>query len=303
MMREDAFLENYMPVNRHPAALLYAMLGTATIFSQHPLLYQNFQTPYKAAQYLRRSSRERGGKCHRYLVAMQTMILISIWDYGCFLECNHVDQWIGKSCRELHNLNLRKFNDMCTNNPFTIWHGPRDEQSLIEKEVRYRTFQSLVIIDTSASMASGLPLAIAEEDYACVLVDIEKKLKIRVKESEVRRLGSSEIDVGDSGAQEWRKMAHYPPLQIQGVPTHIITSEFDQYYLVQLCFIIRRILRLRRWQNIPTDYQDSYAALSVVPHPLNTSQLHDALVQFYTFLPEFERPFDSLADIPPPHMP
>ncbi|KAJ3207874.1 hypothetical protein HDU67_007176 [Dinochytrium kinnereticum] len=357
MMREDIFLADYVPVNRHHSALLNAMMGTATIFSQHPQIYKRFKSPYKAAQHYLELAEKQVVTVTDCVVSMQTMMLIGFWDFyqlilplipyinyhrDAFLECKLVNQWIGQSCRESHKLNLRNSLEFC-DYKFSVWRGPIDQATPAQYEIRYRTWQTLFILDTSATMVSGLSLALAEEDYASVLVNCERRLKTMIRNHAKRKGGRGEVPgpppefasmaAGDTaGASgEWKKVfANVPgdsvfdvpsPVRrhpalfrakesvfarwgvepadwVKEVPAHLLTSEFDQYYLVQLSFIIRRICRLTQRRNVPPDFTDSFAALSVLPSLADATQLHEALIQFYFSLPESERPFKSFDDIP-----
>ncbi|KAJ3114760.1 hypothetical protein HDU96_001703 [Phlyctochytrium bullatum] len=380
MMREDVFLADYVPVNRHPPALLNAMMGTATIFSQHKDIYTKFKTPYKAAQHYLELAEKQVGTVTDCVASMQTMMLIGFWDFGCFFGMQAY-QWIGQSCRESHKLNLQNSREYC-DYKFSVWRGPIDMATPAQYEVRYRTWQTLFLLDTCATMVSGLPLALAEEDYSSFLIQMERRLKTMVRKRGRKMQSSSSSSSpapapsptsskpnrssprimsaslpgarGDkvltrdefasmsasdaiaetldpASASEWKRVfANVPddsvfdvpsPVRphpalfrgkesvfdrwdvepedwIKEIPAHMMTTEFDQYYPVQLCFIVRRICRLIQRRKEEADYEDSAPALSVLPTLLDVPQLHDALIHFYYSLPESERAFKSFDEIP-----
>ncbi|KAI8846407.1 hypothetical protein BC829DRAFT_419158 [Chytridium lagenaria] len=271
------------------------------------------------------------------------MLLIGLWDFGCFFGMQAY-QWMVRAAGNPTNLTFVTCVSF-VNTSFPSGVDLPTKPSPAQFEVRFRTWQSLIVLDTSATLVSGLPLAIAEEDHACNLVLLEKRLKTLAEESERRRRGDSspaldnDVDLksmspsDDNGlsASEWKRIfANVPgdsvfdvpsPVRphpalfrardpvfmrwkvepaewVREVPTHLLTSEFDQYYLVQLCFILRRICRLRQRSDMSNDFTDSAAAISVLPNLPDVTQLHDALIQFYHSLPEGERPFKSFDDIP-----
>ncbi|KAJ3099282.1 hypothetical protein HDU97_003300 [Phlyctochytrium planicorne] len=351
MIREDLFLADYYPINRHPAALTNAIYGTATMFSQHPKIYTKFKTPFKAAQYYMELAEKNLVSVSDPLASMQTMVLIGLWDFGCFFGMQAY-QWIGQGCRESHKLNLRRAKEFCEYR-FSVWRGPIDEPTSEQYGVRYRTWATLFLMDTFATMVSGLPLAISEEDYAYVLVNWEKRLKELIRDDRKRKFrAKNDMDEWEPPTPdvdsiihekprdgEWKKMfANVPgdsifdipsvtrmhpvgfrkkvnpytrfgvdiPLAVLDVPRHMMSSEFDQYYLLHLSFIVRRICRLTQRREVDANFTDSAAAISILPSTADILQLHDSLIQFYFNLPESERAFKSFDEIssqvslPPP---
>jgi hypothetical protein len=167
ILNEATFLRNYIPENRHPPALINAMLGVSTMYSQHPLLYSfKFKSPAKAGAHFIRLAEEAIPTTVDCMAAIQAMLLIGIWGFGSNYGVQSY-RWIGQACREACKIQLFSPDQNVTYATFrfSVWRGPEEQYSPEEVEVRGRTWANLFALDALTSLVSGLPHALNEAEF------------------------------------------------------------------------------------------------------------------------------------------
>ncbi|KAJ3407767.1 hypothetical protein HDV05_005307 [Chytridiales sp. JEL 0842] len=171
LLSETDFLSHYNQKTSkpHPPALLNAMLGLATTYSQHPLLFKKFKSPRLAGEWYIHKAQECIPTTTDCLAAVQAMLLIGIWGFGSNFGLQSY-RWIGQACREACKIFLYSSEQNYTTYRFSIWRGPAESWTPEELELRSRTWANVFALDAVTSLVSGLPHALDANEFAGDLV-------------------------------------------------------------------------------------------------------------------------------------
>ncbi|KAJ1567576.1 hypothetical protein HK405_005475 [Cladochytrium tenue] len=139
---EALFLSEFVPINRHPTALIDAIS-----------LLKDHETPFKASYHFMKRAEDGIAKVEDSVAAIQVMIILALWEY----------------------IKLFETTQACLDYRFSIWRGPSIVLSPEAARTRRLTFISLFILDSGAGMITGLPTALFDQDYLDVMLDWEEE--------------------------------------------------------------------------------------------------------------------------------
>ncbi|KAI8850401.1 hypothetical protein BC829DRAFT_155194 [Chytridium lagenaria] len=81
MLKEDVFLKNYTPINRHPPALLNAIYALSCVYSTHPELYSKYKSPVEASVHFMRLAKSQLPQTKDRLTVIQIMAMAGMWEF------------------------------------------------------------------------------------------------------------------------------------------------------------------------------------------------------------------------------
>ncbi|KAJ3082046.1 hypothetical protein HK102_001950, partial [Quaeritorhiza haematococci] len=343
VFHEGTFFENLVPVNRHPPAVINAMYAVACLFSQHPDLYKEpFGSPRKAGAHFAKKSEEELKHITDPVSNIQALMSLGLWGYGDAVGAKALI-WLNHAARQAQQMGLDKKSG--NNYFFSIWQAPPSGKGRsIDEAMRFRGWATCFMMDTFATCTSGVLFTIHEADYVGLLYGMENDEDASTTTTLTAingsplssKFGHSLGDVDDvtRGFLEdpqngWRNFdGGYPTYTIfdrkydtggnETVETVIndphslpsidsLYSARHQKYMLQLCFLLRRILRFlfvdrsatpssqatgssKRWTRIVAPL------LSAMTPSTDITTLHDTLLEWYDVLPPEMKAFDSLED-------
>ncbi|KAJ3215306.1 hypothetical protein HDU67_000583, partial [Dinochytrium kinnereticum] len=340
VFKEDVFLRNYTPFNRHPPALLNAICGLACMYSNHPDLYSKHKSPMEASIHFMKQSMANMAHTKDRLAIIQSMCMVGMWEFGNLYGYESYS-WIGRACREAQRMGIHLPNGQ-PNYPLSVFTSRYTVQwSDLELEERTRTWGSCFSMDFFASVVSGLPLSIDETGCLDLLQQREAEYRMTLHMRKNGAVNNEKSILESPESQIWiesfstipaftifdtrqgpsfsyspySRLALSDILSLDGrekqTPLHLVTSKYDDWHLIQLIYVMRRITRLQLKRPFSTSNlsTQTHAILSAMPTDPDKTQLHTALITWYSQLPNDWKPFNSLEDfriskpnlpIPPP---
>ncbi|KAJ3415213.1 hypothetical protein HDV05_005353 [Chytridiales sp. JEL 0842] len=325
LLKEDAFFENYLPVNHHPPALINAMKGLAVLYSNHPQIYKEHKTRFKASKFYMDLAEKQVTQSMETIPATQSMALLGIYAYGVDYGQRSY-QWVGQASREAEKFELilsdREFYR------FSVWAKASTQFSPMQREIGRRMWYCVYNIDAYCSMVSGLPLSINETEYEFLLTRSPSNTpQSTFGQTWCNDSAQDSKNVADSGGglvrgvdkRTWVASFAIPPLEsiydIDGetrphaladqmkrqknptLPLYMNCDADDSVYVGQITYIIRRVNRFKRWTPVSSTTPTSATLTPLCG--INQSEvlkLHDIIIKWYDSLPPHCKAFRSLAD-------
>ncbi|KAJ3098208.1 hypothetical protein HDU97_004190 [Phlyctochytrium planicorne] len=319
IFRADIFLRKYTPVNLHPPLIMNAIFAMASLFSNHPDIFSKYKSRQDASLHYMRQAQKFLNQTRDRLTVIQVMAIIGMWEFGGLYGVDSYN-WIGRAAREAQKFNLHS-PEAKPHYDLSVFFSPYMTQwSPDEFDARLRTWNCVFLMDFYASVVSGLSLGIAESECLPLLVAQENLFK-EAKEGRAAKGSTSPPESTDS--QSWAAMftplpnftvfdqpelprgaygpysrlalTNFLPLEKQIIPLHFFTSMHEDWYLVQLSFVMRGIARLRgkREVNVSTSSITTQLISAAIPCEYDVQNLHRALLVWYYSLPPEWRPFET----------
>ncbi|KAJ3324509.1 hypothetical protein HDU76_013402 [Blyttiomyces sp. JEL0837] len=332
LLSEDLFLADYVPVNRHPRALVYAILGFGALFSRHHLLLKQHKSSLKASQHYMKLAEEHVATTEDNVSAIQTMILLGTWEYLVNFGMQAY-RWIGLASREAEKINIQLETQGCLGYRFLVWRGPTAELAPAQVQVRLKAFANIFALDAHATIVSGLPTCISEDEYLGFFAEWEEAAggpKDKMGNFNDRGRSSEVVSrSGYLGPREWMRTfetvpsdtifdapwSPYPhPVKIRlmskigagdeeslrrkdRTPIHLMTDGKGIIYYLQVCYFARRVRNYVTYRKYNAKFTGLAKHLkSVTAPPPTVDALHESMMDWYHDLPNCMKPFKSLDD-------
>ncbi|TPX30485.1 hypothetical protein SmJEL517_g05949 [Synchytrium microbalum] len=322
LFHEKEFFSELAPINKHPSYLLNVIYAMGALYSRHPALYSEYQSPTRASEIfygraVEAIDPERGGPKEGASL-IQTQLLLGVFDYGA-LQSARAFMWTGMAFRIAIKCNMMHADDWRVASSdlyhFSAW---KKETASIDAETRRRIFISCMKIDAFASMISGgLPFSIDETECRPLLAASDER--------ERRETLHGVPGIADD--EPWRSFLAgrpmntvfdaKPPLSSltedpNGVG-HLISSPSYSIHMWELSVISRQVGRYVRQlsHHSPIDNRNLSPSMSTVmsllPPTPDGVTLYNAMLRWRATLPPEYRVWDSLefftgdTEIPLPH--
>ncbi|KAJ3282243.1 hypothetical protein HK104_010991 [Borealophlyctis nickersoniae] len=324
VIQERIFFENLVPVNNHHPMLLSAIYAVGCLYSRHPLLYQQpFASPQKASEYFANraasvgpqfSAIGKGGQqAQEGLSECVASILLACCDYGARRRGKNWSYNV-TGCRLAQKLDLAY--DETKDDFYSVYNGLRKQQVEGTKEERKRAWWGALLTDCFASISSGSPMIINEADYAETFLDADAFMTRDDQPLSLDPYGNSnhqqqQLSVYEHSHDLWQPFVAGAPngsvfsdadiARLVGPDPqaigHLFTPIPDAIHMVQLSFLVRRVVRLNMARDRRTARMTSPSAVSLsflLPDSPSTTQLHETLLAWYERLPHPFRIFNDL---------
>ncbi|KAJ3056409.1 hypothetical protein HK097_007022 [Rhizophlyctis rosea] len=297
------------PANDTPLTL--AACATATPISAHPELLGKHGTREQAAHvYVLRAEEALLNRKSDSVETVLAMLMMAGMAYSLDQGWK-AHKWIAEAhltcerhlynCTNIHQLTIRSL----LKDPKSAAHKPF-EPSPEQREDRRMAWIASIIYATYCAMASGLPAGIEESDYVELLYegraweDGFAQGRAPVEERNAKRVNAMKglLPVRHSIFEDYCGAQH-------GYLEFASQTSGPDTRLLQICFLVRRVLRLINRpcgvnNSRPGDAEDegimrgTGAVLGVLGNAADERMIHDAVVEWHGSLSPDERVFESL---------
>nr|KAJ3421332.1 hypothetical protein HK105_003840 [Polyrhizophydium stewartii] len=330
IVREISFFENLIPINHHHQMLLNAIYAIGCHYSRHPMLYQApFYTPQRASDFfMDRAFAAVPPPDSKHFISYESLAICqaSLLLATCDFSLKRCRTWmmIGMGCRLVQKYEL--YYTQSQSDFFTVFNGRKKVHIPSPLQERKRVWWGALLSDLFVSISTGKPLLLNETEYIDTMVDTTKLIdrpvpKLAHGEQPLGLISTSSASksTGSPGGEDldkWKPFfSGFPKDTIFGPSdftsdrwskksigffqvNHLFSSLDDTSHLVQLCFIVRRILRfLHAAPSIPSIHTlptTTACMYSLIGTPVDVVRLHESLLVWYENLPVPFRLFHSL---------
>ncbi|KAJ1568381.1 hypothetical protein HK405_002531 [Cladochytrium tenue] len=253
---EAHFLSEFVPINRHPDALIDAICGLAALYSQHPTLFRDYETSFKASYHFMKRAEDGIAKVKDSVAAIQVMITLAL----------------GGATSRLTFISLFLFDSgagMITGLPTALF----DQDYLnvmLNWEEDHPLFRKNAESRASPEWMRVFGKVPSHTVFDCPTSPYPHPL----------------CDTGILDA--------YGNVE-SAVLGHMAGGKHDTAILFQLCMLLRRITALEKTRPLrPSKAGLAQHIMGVLPAPPDRGDLHDAMMAWYEHLPSKWKLFESL---------